>query len=237
MSLTQYCLFINNHVGKAAGRMFNPPPHCEILRTPMHSEDVNPHRKCNCQVSAFERYSLIRKIRDRSTWNATNFQSLSLLDSSVYRESYSCQVTRYINFWKVVFEIFCGQIYRQTQTRRDRQTFDLDLRTPVTAPKQYGNNKAYNNNTLGSTEHALLFWYKCTSTTLKITRSPLLACIVHTQKQAITAAILILLKFTVCRYMDINNDSLRYFDWSVNLVSQCQWCVAVQTIDSERETA
>jgi len=25
MSLTQYCLFINNHVGKAAGRMFNPP--------------------------------------------------------------------------------------------------------------------------------------------------------------------------------------------------------------------
>jgi len=36
MSLTQYCLFINNHVGKAAGRMFNPPPpHCEILRTPM----------------------------------------------------------------------------------------------------------------------------------------------------------------------------------------------------------
>jgi len=35
MSLTQYCLFINNHVDKAAGRMFNPPPHCEILRTPM----------------------------------------------------------------------------------------------------------------------------------------------------------------------------------------------------------
>jgi len=35
MSLTKYCLFINNHVGKAEGRMFNPPPHCEILRTPM----------------------------------------------------------------------------------------------------------------------------------------------------------------------------------------------------------
>jgi len=40
MSLTQYCSFINNHVGKAAGRMFNPPPHCEILRTPMHSSMV-----------------------------------------------------------------------------------------------------------------------------------------------------------------------------------------------------
>jgi len=34
VSLTQYCLFINNHVGKAAGRMLNPP-HCEILRTPV----------------------------------------------------------------------------------------------------------------------------------------------------------------------------------------------------------
>jgi len=26
MSLTQYILFINNHVGKAEGRVFNPPP-------------------------------------------------------------------------------------------------------------------------------------------------------------------------------------------------------------------
>jgi len=42
MSLTQYCLFINNHVGKAAGRMFNPPPHYEILRTPMHSMPIKP---------------------------------------------------------------------------------------------------------------------------------------------------------------------------------------------------
>jgi len=25
MSLTQYCLFINTHVGKAVGQMFNPP--------------------------------------------------------------------------------------------------------------------------------------------------------------------------------------------------------------------
>jgi len=35
MSLTQYCSFINNDVGKAAGRMLTPP-HCEILRTPMN---------------------------------------------------------------------------------------------------------------------------------------------------------------------------------------------------------
>jgi len=39
MSLAQYCLFINNHVGKAAGRMFTP--HCEILHTPM----INPRNK------------------------------------------------------------------------------------------------------------------------------------------------------------------------------------------------
>jgi len=34
MSLIQYCLLINNHVGKAAGRMFTPPP-CETLLTSM----------------------------------------------------------------------------------------------------------------------------------------------------------------------------------------------------------
>jgi len=51
MSLTQYCLFINNHVGKAAGRMLNLH-HCEILRTLMiaidnflHNEEEKKLRK------------------------------------------------------------------------------------------------------------------------------------------------------------------------------------------------